>query len=76
VRLLPDGRVGALAAWGDRTVTQTRFLVFARVGERWLIDGVWSQPELCVLGVDVSFPEPAGTPSPWNPVCEQGPPPD
>lgn len=74
VRLLPDGRAGALVARGDRFETQTRFLAFARVGDRWLIDEVWSQVELCVLGVDVSFPEPSGTPVPWNPECQNPPP--
>ena len=39
VRVLPDGRVGAVIEDRDPRQTVAFFMIFVRVGDRWLVDG-------------------------------------
>jgi hypothetical protein len=71
-RVLPDGRVGALVAYGSASEVQTRFVFFVHVGDRWLVADVWSQVMLCMLGVDVAVPAASATPVAREPSCSDG----
>ena len=50
VRVLPDGRVGAVVEWKGKNVGEANFEIFVWDGERWLLDDeisgfVWPEQE-------------------------------
>ena len=60
VRVLPDGRVGAVVEDRDPQRTVVFFLVFVRAGDRWLVDG---QVDVQAAGTPPAGTPPAGTPA-------------
>lgn len=57
VRLLSDGRAGAVVVDEDPARTTVVFLIFEQVGDRWLVDG-----QIAIEPGAVGTPE-AGTPA-------------
>jgi hypothetical protein len=62
VQDLPDGRVGALVAYGWVQSPQINYVFFRLQDSRWLIDEFISEPELVRMGVDLAIPPNASTP--------------
>ncbi len=58
IRLLSDGRAGAVIVDEDPARTTVVFLVFAQVGDRWLVDGQ------IVIENGAAGTPPGGTPAP------------
>jgi hypothetical protein len=64
VRVLPDGRVGAVVEWKGKNVGEANFEIFVWDGERWLLDDeisgfVWPEQEPVFSSeVEVGAPKP------------------
>jgi hypothetical protein len=68
VRVLPDGRVGAVVEWKGKNVGEANFDIFVWDGERWLLDDeisgfVWTEQEEEEIGGYVPAERRAVSPS-------------
>jgi hypothetical protein len=77
VRVLPDGRVGAVVEWKGKNVGEANFEIFVWDGERWLLDDeisgfVWPEQEPVFSSeVEVGASEPTPVPVTSIPVTSE-----